>query len=453
MKSINPSTGELIKDCHETSSEASYEIAGRVARAAASWSEEGPDERASALRDLGRVLLGGRNVFADLMAREMGKPVREGISEIDKCASVCDYYAEHGPAFLEPQRIETEASDSYVHFEALGVILAVMPWNFPFWQVFRFAAPAIMAGNGVILKHASNVCGCSVAIEKVFVQAGLPADLFRSVFLGNEDTLALIDSDDIAAVTLTGSPRAGREVAARAGRALKKTVLELGGSDPYVVLSDADLDAATETCVNSRLINTGQSCIAAKRFIVVPELRRQFEESVLRLMGRAKQGDPLDPKTDIGPMARADLRDALHRQVRTSVERGARLLLGGTVPERAGAWYPATVLADVGPGMPAYEEELFGPVAAIVPAKDEQDAIRIANDTSFGLGAAVFTRDRQRGERIAREALRAGSCFVNAQVRSDPRLPFGGIKKSGYGRELGSFGLREFVNIKTVYVA
>src|SRR5690606_33504119 len=319
-----------------------------------------------------RTLLDGRTAFADLMAREMGKPVMEGQSEMEKCARVCAYYAKHGPTFLKPELVQTEAARSYVCFEPLGVILAIMPWNFPFWQLFRFAAPAIMAGNGVVLKHASNVWGCAVAIETLFARAGLPSDLLRAVFLNNEDTLSLIDCEDVAAVTLTGSTRAGRQVAARAGQALKKSVLELGGSDPYLVLSDADLQRASETCVKSRLINTGQSCIAAKRFVVLPELQQRFEEQVVRLMSAATQGDPLDPHTEIGPLAREDLRDSLHQQVQDSVKQGARLLLGGNVPERAGAWYPATVLSEVAPGMPAYEQELFGPVAAILPARDEE---------------------------------------------------------------------------------
>jgi len=452
MQSVNPSTGQVIKDYHETPIETARDIAGRVGDAVERWRDEPVERRSAALEKVAQVLLEGRQAFADLMAREMGKPVTEGVAEVEKCAKVCRYYASHGPAFLQPERVETEAYKSYVAFEPLGVILAVMPWNFPFWQVFRFAAPALAAGNGVVLKHASNVTGCAIALEKVFAQAGLPEDLFRAVFLDKEAVLPLIDAPQIAAVTLTGSPGAGREIAARAGRALKKSVLELGGSDPYLILADADVENAARICVKSRLINTGQSCIAAKRFIVVPERRDEFEKLVVQFMSAARQGDPLDPRTELGPLARADLRDQLHEQVVRSVEKGARLLLGGSIPNRPGAWYPASVLTDVAPDMPAYDEELFGPVAAILPAKDEEDAIRLANDTSFGLGAAVFTSDRERGERIARDHLRAGSCFVNAYVRSDPRLPFGGIRDSGYGRELAGFGIREFTNVKTIYV-
>jgi succinate-semialdehyde dehydrogenase/glutarate-semialdehyde dehydrogenase len=332
------------------------------------------------------------------------------------------------------------------------VVLAVMPWNFPFWQVFRFVAPALMAGNAGLLKHASNVSGCALAIEEILHAAGFPKELFRTLLVGSPRVAALIEAPQVKAVTLTGSTPAGRSVAAKAGERLKKTVLELGGSDPYLILEDADLEPAAETCVASRLINGGQSCIAAKRFIVVEPVRKRFEELFVARMRASRMGDPLEEGVDLGPQARRNLRDELHAQVRRSVERGARLVLGGTLPAGKGAYYPPTVLADVGKGMPAYDEELFGPVAALIAARDEADAVRIANDSPFGLGAAVFTRDLARGQRIAAEALEAGSCFVNSFVKSDPRLPFGGIKESGYGRELASFGIQEFVNIKTVYV-
>jgi len=319
------------------------------------------------------------------------------------------------------------------------------------WQVYRFAAPAIMAGNAGVLKHASNVPGCALAIEEIFAQAGFPEGVFRTLLIGNKQVKGVIEDPLVRAVTLTGSTPAGKAVAAQAGAVLKKTVLELGGSDPYVVLEDADLDVAAETCVNSRLINSGQSCIAAKRFVVVEPVLAPFTTRFVALMKAKKMGDPLVDGTDVGPQARHDLRDGLHKQVLASVEQGATLLLGGEVPAGDGAFYPPTVLADVKPGMPAYDEELFGPVAAIINAKDEADAVRIANDTTFGLGAAVFTKDAARGERIAR-ALEAGATFVNSAVASDPRLPFGGIKESGYGRELGAYGIKEFVNVKTVYV-
>jgi succinate-semialdehyde dehydrogenase/glutarate-semialdehyde dehydrogenase len=328
-----------------------------------------------------------------------------------------------------------------------------MPWNFPFWQVFRFAAPALMAGNAGVLKHAANVPGCALAIEEIFRAAGFPEHLFRSVLVPGRKVRALVRHPRVAAVTLTGSTEAGRAVAKAAGEALKKTVLELGGSDPYLVLSDADLEAAVGTCVAARLTNGGQSCIAAKRFIVVEPLLAAFEAACVERMRAVAMGDPLREETTLGPQARRELRDELHAQVRRSVAAGARLLLGGEIPPGAGAFYPPTVLSGVRRGMPACDEELFGPVAAILPARDEPEAIALANDTPFGLGAAVFTTDLARGERIAAEDLDAGLCFVNAQVRSDPRLPFGGIKESGWGRELSQHGIREFVNVKTVYVA
>jgi succinate-semialdehyde dehydrogenase/glutarate-semialdehyde dehydrogenase len=386
------------------------------------------------------------------MALEMGKPLAQGRAEAEKCAWVCDFFAEQAEAFLAPRSIPTDASKSLVVFQPLGVVLAVMPWNFPFWQVFRFVAPALMAGNAGLLKHASNVSGCALAIEEILHAAGFPKELFRTLLVGSPRVAALIEAPQVKAVTLTGSTPAGRSVAAKAGERLKKTVLELGGSDPYLILEDADLEPAAETCVASRLINGGQSCIAAKRFIVVEPVRKRFEELFVARMRASRMGDPLEEGVDLGPQARRNLRDELHAQVRRSVERGARLVLGGTLPAGKGAYYPPTVLADVGKGMPAYDEELFGPVAALIAARDEADAVRIANDSPFGLGAAVFTRDLARGQRIAAEALEAGSCFVNSFVKSDPRLPFGGIKESGYGRELASFGIQEFVNIKTVYV-
>jgi succinate-semialdehyde dehydrogenase/glutarate-semialdehyde dehydrogenase len=327
-----------------------------------------------------------------------------------------------------------------------------MPWNFPFWQVIRFAAPTLTAGNATILKHAPSVPGCALALETLFTDAGYPPGLFTNLFIDVETTGALIDDSRVRAVSLTGSVRAGRSVAARAGAAIKKCVLELGGSDPSLILADADLDAAAVSCAMGRLINNGQSCVAAKRFVVVESVREAFEERLLAAMDVWTFGDPSDPDTGVGPMAREDLRDTLHDQVQRSIDAGARLVVGGTVPDRAGSWYPPTVLADVRAGMAAYTEELFGPVATILPAVDEADAIRIANDTTFGLGASVYTEDATRGERIAAELLDAGNCFVNGIVKSDPRLPFGGTKESGYGRELSPLGILEFTNVKTVWV-
>jgi succinate-semialdehyde dehydrogenase/glutarate-semialdehyde dehydrogenase len=382
----------------------------------------------------------------------MGKPIRDGRAEAEKCAWVCEYYAEQAEAFLQPEIIPTDASKSFVTFQPSGVVLAVMPWNFPFWQVFRFAAPALMAGNTGVLKHASNVPGCALAIEEVFRQAGFPDHAFRTLLIGSQHVEAVIAHPLVTAVTLTGSTPAGKAVARKAGEMIKKTVLELGGSDAYVVLEDADLDATVTACVASRLVNAGQSCIAAKRFVVVESIRTRFEEAFVTQMRTAKVGDPLDEQTQVGPLARHDLRDALHHQVQASLAKGATCLLGGVLPESKGAFYPPTVLTQVTKGMPAYDDELFGPVAAIIAVPDEPAAIRVANDSVFGLGAAVFTKDIAKGERIAAYELDAGCCFVNAFVKSDPRLPFGGIKESGYGRELSSYGIKEFVNIKTVYV-
>ncbi len=403
------------------------------------------------MKNAAEILHRRSNEFAELMALEMGKPLAAGKAEAEKCAWVCDYYADNAEKFLEPEIIETDANRSYVTFQPLGVVLAIMPWNFPFWQVFRFAAPGLMAGDVAMLKHASNVPGCALAIESVFREAGFP-DVFRTIIAKSSQIEAIIENPLVKAVTLTGSVPAGKAVGKKAGEMLKKSVLELGGSDPYVVLADASLEETVITCVNSRLINSGQSCIAAKRFILVEAIREKFEKLYVEQMRNKKMGDPFEDGVEVGPQARIDLRDDLHRQVEESIKKGARCLLGGEVPEGKGAFYPPTVLTDVAKGMPAYDEELFGPVAAIIPVKDEEEALRVANDSVFGLGAAVFTNDVEKGERIAAEELEAGACFVNAFVKSDPRLPFGGIKESGYGRELSHYGIKEFVNIKTVYV-
>ncbi len=452
LQSINPATDERVADHPETTAEEATRIL-RAARAAfGSWRRTTFPERAAALRRAGALLRARKHELARLMAIEMGKPLAQGRAESEKCAWVCDYYAEEGAGFLAPEAVATDASRSYAAFEPLGVVLAVMPWNFPLWQVFRFAAPALMAGNAGLLKHASNVCGCALAIERILHDAGVPQDVFRALLVGSGRVASIIEAPEVAAVTLTGSTPAGRSVARAAGAALKKTVLELGGSDPYLVLEDADLELAVESCVASRLINGGQSCIAAKRFIVLEAVRKRFEERFVETMRGKRMGDPLEEGVDLGPQARRDLRDELHGQVERSTARGARVLLGARLPAGKGAFYPPSVLTDVAPGMPAYDEELFGPVAAIIAVPDEREAVRVANDTPFGLGAAVFTRDLGRGERIAREELAAGSCFVNAFVKSDPRLPFGGIRESGYGRELSRFGIREFVNVKTIYV-
>jgi succinate-semialdehyde dehydrogenase/glutarate-semialdehyde dehydrogenase len=452
IKAVNPATGETIKDYEEMTPDEVHGILEKSHQAFLNWRRASFAERASPMRKASEILRSKAPDYASLMAQEMGKPVKSGRAEVEKCCWVCDYYANGAEKFLQPETINTEASRSFVTFQPLGVVLAVMPWNFPFWQVFRFAAPALMAGNAVVLKHASNVPGCALAIEEVFHQAGFPADVFRTLLIGGQQVEAVIENPLVRAATVTGSTAAGKAVARKAGEMIKKTVLELGGSDPYVILEDADLETAATACVASRLVNSGQSCIAAKRFIVVRKHQELLEELCVKLMRAEKVGDPLEEDTTVGPLARIDLRDELHRQVMVSVEKGAKCLLGGQIPDGRGAFYPPTVLTHVKKGMPAYHEELFGPVAAIISVKDEEEAIRVANDSAFGLGAAVFTRDVAKGERIAAHELEAGCCFVNDFVRSDPRLPFGGVKDSGYGRELGCYGIREFVNTKTVWV-
>jgi len=374
---------------------------------------------------------------------------------VEKCAWGCTYFADHAEETLQPRVVKTEMARSYVSFQPLGVVLAIMPWNFPFWQVFRFASAGMMAGNATLLKHASACTGTALAIEELFREAGFPEDLFRTLVITGPAAANLIEHPLVRGVTLTGSDQTGRLVAARAGQALKKVVMELGGSDPYLILDDHDdesLARAAEICVTARMLVSGQVCISAKRLIVVDAVREAFTQKVLERLRRCRMGDPLAAETDLGPLARADLREEVHAQVRASVERGARLLLGGEIPAGPGFFYPPTLLAEVRKGMPAYDQEVFGPVVAILPARDESEAIRIANDTPYGLGAAVFTRDLARGESIACRELEAGTCVVNAAVSTDPRLPFGGIKDSGYGRELSQEGIREFTNVKTVHV-
>ena len=452
LQSINPSTGEIIANYEETSGSQIENLIENSQKAFTSWRKTTFAVRGTYLYRAAERLDQKAEEFARLMACEMGKPIREGIAEIHKCALTCRYYAEHAESLFLRQTAETDASKSFVTFNPLGIILAVMPWNFPFWQVFRFAAPNLMAGNTAILKHASNVSGCALAIESVFNDAGLPSSVFTTLLISSQQVASIIENPLIRAVTLTGSTPAGQAVARKAGECLKKTVLELGGSDPYIILDDADLELAATACVTSRLINTGQTCISAKRFICVEKVYDQFEKLFVEKMSQIRYGDPLLPETHIGPMARLDLRDELHTQVCKSIECGAELLLGGTMPESKGAFYPPTVLSNVKKGMPVYDEETFGPVAALINVSDEEEAIRVANDTVFGLGAAIFTRDTAKAERIAADELEAGSCFINTFVKSDPRLPFGGIKQSGFGRELTAFGIHEFVNIKSVFI-
>jgi succinate-semialdehyde dehydrogenase/glutarate-semialdehyde dehydrogenase len=451
LRSVNPTSGDTIHEYAEAPPEQVQHIVAAAAAAFGEWRDTPFSRRSSHLQRAADLLTERKGELARTAALEMGKPLAQGEAEAEKCAWVCRFYAEQAERMLAPREVATGASRSYVAFEPLGPVLAVMPWNFPYWQVFRFAAPALMAGNAALLKHAGNVTGCALAIEAVLHDAGVPAPLFRALLIGSGRVASVLEAPEVKAATLTGSTAAGKAVAAKAGSLVKKTVLELGGSDPYLVLEDADLEAAAETCAASRLINSGQSCIAAKRFLVVEPVRARFEELFVERMKARRMGDPLEPGVDVGPQARRDLRDGVHEQVTRSLAGGARLLLGGTRPDGPGAFYPPTVLTDVRKGMPAFDEEVFGPVAAIVPVEDEEEAVRAANDSPFGLGAAVFTRDLARGERLARR-LDAGNVFVNANVVSDPRLPFGGVKESGYGRELGEPGIREFVNAKTVYV-
>jgi succinate-semialdehyde dehydrogenase/glutarate-semialdehyde dehydrogenase len=452
IQTVNPATGEPGRSYDEISIGEAKAAAAAAHQAFLSWRRTAFADRSAVVRKAGAILRERKDEFARLMTEEMGKTLDEGRAEVEKCAFHCDWFADHAHEYLADEQVDVGGPEAFVTYNPLGVVLAIMPWNFPFWQVFRFAAPALMAGNGALLKHASNVPGCALAIEDVLHQAGVPKDLFRTLLLPTAQVEALIKDDHVSAVTLTGSVTAGKAVATEAGSVLKKCVLELGGSDAYVVLEDADIAAAAKVAATARMVNGGQSCIAGKRFIVVRSILAPFERALVEAMRGYAMGDPAKEGTKLGPMQSIKARDEIHRQVTESVAKGARLLLGGEAPDRPGAWYPATVLADVKAGQPAHDEEVFGPVAAIIPAEDEADAIRIANSSEFGLGSGVLTGDVDRGRRIAAEELEAGLSFVNENVRSDPRMPFGGVKHSGYGRECSSFGIREFTNIKSVHV-
>lgn len=452
IETVNPATGEPGPSYDQHTIGEAREAAAAAHNAFLDWRRTDFSHRSALIREAGAILRQRKDELARLMIEEMGKTLDEGRAEIEKCAFQCDWFAQHAEGYLADEPVDVDRGEVFVTFNPIGVVLAIMPWNFPFWQVFRFAAPALMAGNGALLKHASNVPGCALAIEQVLHQAGVPRDLFRTLILPSSEVKALIEDDNIAAVTLTGSVAAGRSVASAAGGAIKKCVLELGGSDPYVVLEDVNVDAAATVCATARMVNGGQSCIAGKRFPVVRDVLERFEAAMVKAMRAYEMGDPRNAATRLGPMQSVHARDEIHRQVTESVARGAKLLLGGEIPDRPGAWYPATVLTNVRPGQPAYDEEVFGPVAAIIAADDEADAIRIANSSRYGLGSGVLTSDLERGRRIASGEIEAGSCFVNENVRSDPRMPFGGVKHSGFGRECSSYGIREFVNIKSVHV-
>jgi succinate-semialdehyde dehydrogenase/glutarate-semialdehyde dehydrogenase len=451
IQTVNPATGETLRtfDAHTDA-----EVDARLARAERAFHDHRRTsfaERGAWLARAAEILEGEKDALGRLMTTEMGKPLAAAVAEAEKCAWACRFYAENGERLLADEGVETQAARSFVRYLPLGPVLAVMPWNFPFWQVFRFAAPALMAGNVGVLKHASNVPQCALAIEDVLRRAGFPEGCFQTLLVGADAVGRILDDPRIRAATLTGSTPAGQSVAERAGRNLKKTVLELGGSDPFVVLPSADLDAAARTAVKARVINNGQSCIAAKRFIVHRDVADAFEERFVRHMAALRVGDPLDPATDVGPLATAAIRDEVAEQVRRSVEMGARVLVGGEPIQRPGFFYAPTLLADIPPDSPAYTEEVFGPVALLHRARDNEDALRLANDTVFGLGSSVWTRDPEEAAFFV-DGIEAGMTFVNAMVASDPRLPFGGVKQSGYGRELAAFGIREFVNVKSVWM-
>ncbi len=451
IESLNPTTGEVLRKFPEMGKEEVDRILTAAVAAQKKWARTSFAERAAPMRKVAALLRERAPELARLAAIEMGKPLKDGKAEAEKCAWVCDFYAENAERFLAPRPETSDGSQAYVRFDPLGVVLAVMPWNFPYWQVFRFIAPHLMAGNGGLLKHASNVPQCALAIETLMHDAGFPRDLFRTLLVGSKPVRGIILDDRIAAATITGSEPAGRAVAAASGESLKPSVMELGGSDPFIVLADADLDVAAKTAAVARTINAGQSCICAKRFIVEAPVYDAFLQKFTEAMKAVKVGDPTQAGVDIGPQARADLRDEMHGLVRQAIDEGARVVMGCTVPPGPGAFYPVSILADVKPGNVAAKEELFGPVAVVMKAASADEAVEIANDSRFGLGASLWTRDPAKIERLV-PRIEAGAVFVNGMVKSDPRLPFGGVKTSGYGRELGLEGIRAFVNVKTVWV-
>jgi succinate-semialdehyde dehydrogenase / glutarate-semialdehyde dehydrogenase len=451
IATINPATAETLKTFDALTDAQIDARIQHAARTFQTYRRTPLEERAGRMLRAAQILESEQSVFGRMMTTEMGKLVKAGSEEAAKCAWGCRFYAEHAARMLADEPVQSTATESFVRYQPLGPILAVMPWNFPFWQVFRLAAPALMAGNVVLLKHASNVPQCALMIEEIFRRAGFPDGAFQTLLIGSEQVQRVLDDPRVAGASLTGSEQAGRQVAGAAGRQIKKTVLELGGSDPFIVMPSADLAAAIETAVKARVVNSGQSCIAAKRFIVAEAVADAFERGFTAKMGALKVGDPLDPATEVGPLATKSVLTDLDDQVRRSVAAGARVLTGGQPLDRPGNYYAPTVLTDIRPGSPAYTEELFGPVAALFRVGDIDEAIRLANDTSFGLGSSVWTNDAAERARFTDE-IEAGQVFVNGMVVSDPRLPFGGVKHSGYGRELGIYGIREFVNVKTVWI-
>ncbi len=451
IQTINPATNQIEKTFEEFSLESVFKIIEDVDNAFQYWKQTTFTERSLLMKNVAEVLKTNKYGYAKIIVTEMGKPITQAVSEIEKCAWVCEYYAENAEEFLQKEFISTDAFESYIQFDPLGIVFAIMPWNFPFWQVFRFAVPAIMAGNACILKHASNVPMCALAIEEIFDKANFPQNLFRTILISSSEVEEVINHPKVRAVTLTGSEYAGRQVAKYCGKLLKKSVMELGGSDPFIVFEDADIDLAVKTGVTARLINNGQSCIAAKRFIVVKKIYDEFEKKFVDLMSKVKVGNPMEESTQLGPIAREDLLNELEFQVRHSVECGAVILCGGKRVNNEGLFFEPTVLSNVKKGMPAYDEEIFGPVASLIKVKNEEEAIEVANDTKFGLGASLWTQDIDKAKYLAGK-IEAGSVFINGMVKSDPRLPFGGIKNSGYGRELSHYGIKEFVNIKTVWI-
>ena len=449
IQSQNPFTEKVEKSFKPMSDKEITRHIERAHHAQILWKEVSMKKRAQLMHNLAKVLRKNKEIYARVITSEMGKPINQSISEVEKCALNADFYADNAEKFLQADVYDTELKHARVEFEPLGVVFAVMPWNFPLWQVFRFASPALMAGNTAVLKHASNVPQSCLLIEKIFVEAGFPDGCFVSLLAESSQTETIIANPHIKAIALTGSEQAGSKVAEIAGRHLKKCVLELGGSDAFIILKDADLQKTAETAVKARVQNNGQTCVAAKRFIIDESVLPKILPLFVAEMKKLRMGDPMDPTSDITPLARKDLRDELHEQVKKSVKRGAQIAIGGVIPKGEGFFYEPTILVNVKKGMPAFEDELFGPVMSVISVKDENEAVRVANDHKYGLGGTVWTKNEKRGLRIAR-ALECGFAGVNSVVRSDPRFPFGGVKKSGYGRELGSYGIKEFVNIKTI---